>query len=466
MFDNKLQQITNHLGLGEDKTKQLMGALVSLVFNSKDGAAGFIQAFRNKGLGDLVISWLGSGTKLPISPSQVEGVLGLGTLASIGNRLGLPPAMVSHAAAALLPETVHRLSSNGALPSTFSSISETLKSWLGDLSNWGSLALGAGAAAVGASAHSHKVKSTKSGLGGIWPWLLLLALLLSLVVIGRSCSKSGDTATPAASSTTPAVTAPIAQPTTAPDSRLVIARNGDKVTYDGTVDSDATKNLIVDALTKSFGADKVSGNHAVDPNKASLPGWLAALGGFLPNFTANGAQLTFEGNRISLDGDIDAAAKTSLLEKVKAAFGGFTFGGLFDNVFAKAAAALSALKPGASTDDLTKALNTMVIHFATGSVSVDGLDHGLLKRAAAVIKQAPAGTKIEVGGHTDNIGDAAANQTLSEQRAAAVRDYLIQSGVASDALSSKGYGQDKPVADNATEEGRNQNRRMEFTVLK
>jgi len=73
--------------------------------------------------------------------------------------------------------------------------------------------------------------------------------------------------------------------------------------------------------------------------------------------------------------------------------------------------------------------------------------------------------QIEVGGHTDDQGSAAHNQTLSQNRATAVKDYLIKQGVSGDRLKAKGYGQDKPIADNDTESGRAQNRRTEVKVL-
>lgn len=136
------------------------------------------------------------------------------------------------------------------------------------------------------------------------------------------------------------------------------------------------------------------------------------------------------------------------------------------NAAADAKAALLALVPGKYTAaDLVNALNQMAIHFDTGAanISADSLD--MLTAAAAAIKAAPAGTKVEIGGHTDNTGDPASNLQLSEARANAVRAKLIELGVAADSLTAKGYGDTKPVADNGTEEGKAKNRRMEFTVL-
>jgi len=73
---------------------------------------------------------------------------------------------------------------------------------------------------------------------------------------------------------------------------------------------------------------------------------------------------------------------------------------------------------------------------------------------------------IEVAGHTDSMGSDAYNMKLSQQRAGAVRNFLISKGVAADRLTAKGYGESQPVADNATEEGRFKNRRVELVPQK
>jgi len=73
--------------------------------------------------------------------------------------------------------------------------------------------------------------------------------------------------------------------------------------------------------------------------------------------------------------------------------------------------------------------------------------------------------KIEISGHTDNIGSKTYNQQLSEKRANAVLEYLSSNGIATDRIQSKGYGDSMPIADNATEEGRTKNRRTEFRIV-
>jgi OOP family OmpA-OmpF porin len=73
--------------------------------------------------------------------------------------------------------------------------------------------------------------------------------------------------------------------------------------------------------------------------------------------------------------------------------------------------------------------------------------------------------RIEIQAHTDSMGEAAYNQSLSEKRAKSVRDYLVGKGIASSRMEVKGYGESEPIADNGTREGRAKNRRVELEVI-
>ena len=87
-----------------------------------------------------------------------------------------------------------------------------------------------------------------------------------------------------------------------------------------------------------------------------------------------------------------------------------------------------------------------------------------LQKILRFLKENPS-IKVEISGHTDNSGTAAYNVQLSEKRAQSVNNFLIENGVEPDRLSTRGYGSDQPIADNATEEGRQKNRRIEFKII-
>ena len=82
------------------------------------------------------------------------------------------------------------------------------------------------------------------------------------------------------------------------------------------------------------------------------------------------------------------------------------------------------------------------------------------------MKQRKSIQLVEIAGHTDNAGAAAQNKALSQKRAEAVKTYLVGKGVEADRLKPVGYGQEKPIGDNAKPEGKQQNRRVEFNIQK
>lgn len=88
-----------------------------------------------------------------------------------------------------------------------------------------------------------------------------------------------------------------------------------------------------------------------------------------------------------------------------------------------------------------------------------------LNEAAGLLNLHPEITRIEVAGHTCDLGPAAHNQRLSERRAQAVRDFLVNNGVSADRLVVRGYGEDRPKLPNTSDSNRQQNRRVELVVL-
>ena len=88
-----------------------------------------------------------------------------------------------------------------------------------------------------------------------------------------------------------------------------------------------------------------------------------------------------------------------------------------------------------------------------------------LDRDGEILKENPD-IKVEIGGHTDSLGSAKANQEISEKRAESVKKYLMDKfNIAGDRMVVKGYGSSKPIANNSTKEGRAKNRRVEIRIL-
>lgn len=106
------------------------------------------------------------------------------------------------------------------------------------------------------------------------------------------------------------------------------------------------------------------------------------------------------------------------------------------------------------------------INFKFGTAEMTHADHiPVLEEVARIMKEYP-NISVEVQGHTDNIGSDSSNQTLSERRAQAVKDYIVGRGIASDRLTTKGFGESQPIDTNDTDLGRARNRRIEFKVVK
>ncbi|MEZ4293714.1 MAG: OmpA family protein [Polyangiaceae bacterium] len=105
------------------------------------------------------------------------------------------------------------------------------------------------------------------------------------------------------------------------------------------------------------------------------------------------------------------------------------------------------------------------VQFATGTAKLTGNSDEILSEVASVLEQRAEITKLEVQGHTDNKGNKVGNKQLSQARAEAVLKALVKKGIAADRLSAVGYGQEVPIADNGTEEGRAKNRRVQFKIL-
>jgi outer membrane protein OmpA-like peptidoglycan-associated protein len=314
-----------------------------------------------------------------------------------------------------------------------------------------------------------------------WWWVALAAALALLaVLLGRGCTtersqqpeqdaaRAGKSA--AASDTTASGVAAVAAsgastPAAAPskDSAMSFVVDTSGVpTVTASVSSQEEKQRLIDALTAQFGADKFHANITVDPDTKPAA-WIGKLDELLPVLTLPGAKADVAGGKIDLSG---RAADPALgwTARLKAAFGdGWTV-----TSSAEPAASASGAPTACSADDVAKNLNLQPINFGFASNSLPAAALAKLAESAKTLKDCHATGKpiqLQIGGYTDNTGDAALNVRLSAKRAQAVRQYLIRHGVPADMLKAEGFGDARPVADNATDAGRSANRRIEFKAL-
>lgn len=130
-------------------------------------------------------------------------------------------------------------------------------------------------------------------------------------------------------------------------------------------------------------------------------------------------------------------------------------------------AALDALPDPPPIDDLLNALNLLIINFESNKFNIPDERMAFLKRAAGYIQKLPPSTIIEVGGHTDSVGKDDTNQTLSENRARAVKNALVNFGVKPEMLTEKGYGETNlkfPAEKSELEKYKN--RRIEYKAIR
>jgi len=317
-----------------------------------------------------------------------------------------------------------------------------------------------------------------------------LLLLTPLVLVLAWCGLRGpqrvaatpESAAPAAVASVPEATpagaaprsdanaTPPALPTANP--RLRVTNEKGKIVYSGAVADETTRAAIIQTLANEFG-DSARGNIAIDVAASPAP-WAGKLALVADYLKTPGVRLTFDGKKVTIDGSMPQTDIDGLIMRLTTQLGDdlsvdskATAVEPPERDNAKAAVALEQVKQAGATNGqaLVDALNLSVVHFRMGSaeLSTDSLD--ILAKAAEAINAAPEGTRIEIGGHTDNVGPPARNLQLARERATAVRNELMRRGVKGVVLDAKGYGNARPIAPNSTDAGRQTNRRMEFKLL-
>ncbi|MEY4426326.1 MAG: hypothetical protein RL535_624 [Pseudomonadota bacterium] len=265
-----------------------------------------------------------------------------------------------------------------------------------------------------------------------WTWIIALLALIALLwlwVSGRGPNAAGCCGAPVAAVVAPATA--VVAPAVAMAQAVTASWSGGKLTLQGVVGSETTKKAMLDAAIAKYGAGNVIDKLTVDA-------------------TAKGDV------KIALTGVVDS-------DVIKAARGteaqAFYPGATVDNQLSVKTAETKA--PATTAADVQCGNNIAVAaNFATGSARLSPAMAKVLGAVVPCIKG-----PFEVRGHTDNVGSDVSNQALSEQRAKAVAGFLVSKGLDAKLLTSKGFGETAPVADNATAEGRAKNRRIEFKKM-
>jgi OmpA-OmpF porin, OOP family len=238
----------------------------------------------------------------------------------------------------------------------------------------------------------------------------------------------------------------------------VTSENG-KYRLIGTVPDEASKQQLLAKAKEVYG----DGNF-IDELKVggvSKPDWLASaisLFSFTKNGVKNGG-LSVEGTSISLIGEVASEAEKS---KIFAEASKLLSPTSVNNLLTVAGQKALSSEQAKTQVKLNEAISGKIIEFETGSDKLTAKGTAVLDSILPTIKDSAENLQIE--GHTDNAGNPAKNLDLSKRRAETVKKYFVDKSIDAGRFKTAGFGQDKPIADNNTAEGKQRNRRIEFQV--
>ena len=253
--------------------------------------------------------------------------------------------------------------------------------------------------------------------------------------------------------------------------RIATSENSELYACRMNVGNETLQSNVMDALTATFGDEANNCRADVDDNFSIDMPAAAQLASILPIVkNVPNASMLIKGDTITVNAP-DAAALDKMVADLQAAAPAMTVkaeGPLdeqseIDNSLTASQAAIDNLGQDPDPRDVARALSLQVVNFEVDKAVIPEVNKPLLNNTVKIMQQVP-NMKLMIIGHTDKTADAAYNMKLSQERAQAMKDYLVAQGADPSKLMTKGMGETDPIADNATDQGRFRNRRIEFVV--
>ena len=253
--------------------------------------------------------------------------------------------------------------------------------------------------------------------------------------------------------------------------RIATGENNELYACRMNVGNDTLQSNVMSALTGVFGDAANNCRADIDDSFSIDMPATAQLATILPIFkNVPNASMLVKGDTITVNA-ADTAALTKLISDLQAAAPAMTViaeGPLNEQTeitdsLTASEAAMDNLGQNPDPRDVARALSLQVVNFEVDKAVIPDANKALLDRAVKLMEQVPNMTLMIIG-HTDKTADPAYNMKLSEERAQAMKDYLVAQGADPTKLMTKGMGETDPIADNSTEQGRFRNRRIEFVV--
>ena len=253
--------------------------------------------------------------------------------------------------------------------------------------------------------------------------------------------------------------------------RIATGENSELYACRMNVGNETLQSNVMDALTATFGDEANNCRADVDDNFSIDMPAAAQLASILPIVkNVPNASMLIKGDTITVNAP-DAAALDKIVADLQAAAPAMTVkaeGPLdeqseIDNSLTASQAAMDNLGQDPDPRDVARALSLQVVNFEVNKAVIPEVNKPLLNNTVKIMQQVP-NMKLMIIGHTDKTADAAYNMKLSQERAQAMKDYLVAQGADPSKLMTKGMGETDPIADNATDQGRFRNRRIEFVV--